>query len=98
MTNSLVIKSLVDRALAYWLVGDGFRAGMLIYEMIPVDQRQVWATAILRGITPCMPQVPYMESIIEFGDHPDLWPESRSREAHALMGLGRPRHPATDSW
>jgi hypothetical protein len=82
-------KRLIVQARAYWDDGDPVEAGVLIYEAIPLERRQEWATAILETAARFMPPMPQIDGVLDFGRHPEKWPLHRARAAHNVFGLPR---------
>jgi hypothetical protein len=81
---------LIEQAQAHWHDGDPIEAGRLIYEAIPLDRRQEWATVILETAAGFMSPMSEIDRVLDFGRHPEKWPLTRAREAHDVFNL--PRH------
>ncbi|MBS1795538.1 MAG: hypothetical protein JSS81_16910 [Acidobacteria bacterium] len=67
-------------ALTFWSNGDPLKAGRLIYDRIPNDDRPAWAGNILRFCSRPIPPVPEIETVLEIA-----FDRSRWKQAHAAF-------------
>lgn len=78
-------QEIIAEAQLHYQNGDPLRAGMLIYERIPLEKREKWAGSILELLYSQIEPTPELDASLKFVQEPHLWPVERRREAHFIF-------------
>src|SRR4051812_18878531 len=89
--DSVQKQQIVNQAKDFWDRGVPVKAGMLIFERIPLEKRADWAVNILDFIYQHFNPIPEIDAVVEFARRAELWPKLRYREAHGLFDAVRVR-------
>lgn len=87
--NSAERSQIIAEASAFWHQDQPVKAGMLIFERIPLHLRPQWSAAILELAYPYIEPLPEIDLVFNFVREPQLWPLDKSREAHGVFDAVR---------
>jgi hypothetical protein len=76
---------IVANAKRFLAQGQAFKAGMLIFERIPLELRPEWCTNIFELAYQHISPLPEIETLLDFVKHPEHWPLEESRRAHGVF-------------
>jgi hypothetical protein len=83
--DDLQKRQIIDEAWTYWQSGEPLRAGMIIFEHLPLKNRPSWAADLLGIAYYHFPDVPEVDAVVEFARYPGDWYPLRYREAHMIF-------------
>jgi hypothetical protein len=84
-------QQIIAEARIYWDAEHPIKAGMLIFERVPLDFRAEWATSILEFVYAHIEPVPEIDAVLEFAKNPNQWPMAKAGQAHDLFTAVRKR-------
>jgi hypothetical protein len=87
--NSEERLQIIAQANAFWLQAQPVKAGMLIFERIPLDLRPKWAATILELAYVYIEPLPQIDQVFNFVREPQSWPLDKGREAHGVFDAVR---------
>jgi len=76
---------IIAEANAFWLQNQPIKAGMLIFERIPLHLRPKWATTILELAYTYIESVPAIDKVFNFVREPEAWSLENGRQAHQVF-------------
>lgn len=66
----------IVKAREYWLAGNELKAGCLIYDVLPNNERPKWAVNVLLLLYPLIPPIDEIDEIIKIANTPSRWHEA----------------------
>jgi hypothetical protein len=78
-------RQIVSAARDFWDRDHPLKAGMLIFERIPLASRADWAADILEFAYQHIDPISEIDAVVHFARHPELWSREQRREAHGII-------------